>query len=368
MTSTYFPVEHNADWAVAPGSVLQRELDARRISQAQLATRSGLSAKHINLVIKAHAAISAEVAVALEQVVDIPAETWLRLEAKYQAHHARAARDLSLERLDAWVNEFPRKYLVEHNIIDRGEAVGTTAQKLLRFFGVASPAAFTKTWLEPQASYKRAQKFAIDRYATALWLRLSELEAEKWLAEAPAYDPAALQAAVPTLARATTQPLRPAFAAAQRVLLSAGVALVYVPEIPATRINGVSRWIQGHPTIALTSRYRYLDIFWFTLMHEIGHVLLHPKRATYVDFAGKVDDDADSQEATANAFAEDALLPKEYRARVADATTAEAIAQIAELAGVAPGIVAGQHGHLVGKWNGPIGKLRTRGDLEETVN
>ncbi|WP_375401399.1 helix-turn-helix domain-containing protein [uncultured Amnibacterium sp.] len=367
MTSTYFPTEHNVDWATAPGSVLQRELDARGISQAQLAARSGLSTKHINLVIKGHAAISADVAVTLEQVLEVPAETWLRIEAKHQAHHARLARDLTLDHLAEWVSEFPMTDLVERSIVARDDTIATIAKKLLRFFGVASPAAFTKTWLEPQASYKRAQKFTIDRYAIAVWLRLSEVEATKVVATAPQYDPRALEAAVKPIANATIKPLLAAFEEAQRILLSAGVALVYVPEIKATRINGVSRWVQGHPTIALTSRYRYLDVFWFTLMHEIGHVLLHPKRGTYVDYTGKADDDADSQEAAANTFAESALLPREYRAQVASATTAETIIQIAASVGVDPGIIAGQHGHLAGKWNGPIGRLRVRGDLEDAA-
>lgn len=369
MSPTYFPTEHDFDWTVPPGTLLQRELVARDISQAQLAARTGLSAKHINLVINAHAPISAEVAITLEQILEIPAETWLRMEADTQARRARAERNLALHEYSEWAKEFPRPELERRRIIDHTDDSSTVVRKLLRLFGVTSPTAFSKTWLEPQASYKRSQKHPINRYSTALWLRLAELEALKILAAAPSYNAVALEALTRSVAHLTTADLTSGFREAQRLLLSAGVALVFVPEIPATRINGVSRWIAGHPTIALTSRYKFLDVFWFTLLHEMGHVLLHPKRATYVDYDNqKANDDDDSQEAAANAFAEEALLPRAYRAQVRGATSPDAIVAIARVIGVAPGSLAGQYGHLTNKWGGPIAKLRQRGDLEAALS
>lgn len=364
--TTYTATDTQFDFTPRPGRLLQRELDARAISQAQLAARTGLSPKHINLVIKGTAALSPDVAVTLEQILGTSAETWLRLEAAHQAHEARSERRKALAGFVDWASSFPRQLLIDRKVIDRSDSGPDLAEKLLAFFSVASPNAYAKTWLEPQASYKRSQIHSIDPNLTALWLRLSELHAADLIAEAPAYDSAKLRAAAALLPKLTINDVGRAFTKAQELLLGAGVVLVFVPEIPNTRISGVSRWINGTPMIAVTSRYKALDSLWFTLLHEIAHVLLHPKRSTFID-GFKADDDADAQESTANAFAEDHLIPPAYREQLCATTTVAGIVALAEALGVSPSLVAGQWAFRTKMWGGPIAKLRKKFDLAELL-
>ncbi|WP_160669282.1 ImmA/IrrE family metallo-endopeptidase [Pseudarthrobacter sp. ATCC 49987] len=367
--TTYIATDTQFDFAPRPGRLLQRELDARAISQAQLAARTGLSTKHINLVIKGTAPLSPDVAVTLEQILGTSAETWLHLEAAHQAHEARIERRNALAGFVDWASTFPRQLLIDRKVIDRADSGPDLAAKLLAFFSVASPNAFAKTWLEPQASYKRSQIHSIDPNLTALWLRLSELHAGDLIAEAPTYDSAKLQAAAALLPKLTVHDdVGRAFTKAQELLLGAGVVLVFVPEIPNTRISGVSRWINGTPMIAVTSRYKALDSLWFTLLHEIAHVLLHPKRSTFIDVDGfKADDDADAQETAANAFAQDHLIPPAYRAQLAATTTVKGIVSLANVLGVSPSLVAGQWAFRTKTWGGPIAKLRKKFDLADLL-
>jgi HTH-type transcriptional regulator/antitoxin HigA len=364
--TTYIATDTQFDFAPRPGRLLQRELDARAISQAQLAARTGISTKHINLVIKGNAALSPDVAVTLEQILGTSAETWLRLEAAHQAHEARSERRNAFAGFVDWANSFPRQLLIDRKVIDRADSGPDLVAKLLAFFSVASPSAYAKTWLEPQASYKRSQIHSIDPNLTALWLRLSELHAAGLIADAPTYDSAKLQAAAALLPKLTLNGVGRAFTKAQELLLDAGVVLVFVPEIPNTRISGVSRWINGKPMIAVTSRYKALDSLWFTLLHEIAHVLLHPKRSTFID-GFKADDDADAQETAANAFAEDHLIPPAYRAQLTATTTVEGIVSLANVLGVSPSLVAGQWAFRTNTWGGPIAKLRKKFDLAELL-
>lgn len=368
LMTTYTPEEPNFDWARSPGALLQRELDARDISQAQLASRTGFSAKHINLVIKGHAPLSPEVAVTLEQVLGTSADAWLRMEATYRAHEARIERKTTLAGWGSWAANFPKEILVQRKVVRASDQIDVVVAKLLGFFGVASPEAFTKTCLEPQASFKRSQHHKIDPYLTALWLRLAEIEAAALLADAPTYDAGRLRAAADKLPELTRENIVEAFHKAQGLLLDAGVALVFVSEIDSTRISGVSKWLGGHPLVAVTSRYKRLDSFWFTVLHEIAHVLLHPKRGTYIDFDGKAYDDDDAQETAANAFAEDALLPRKYRSAVIDAGTPEELVELAAEIGRSPGVVAGQRAFLTGEWGGPWAKLREQGDLQHALD
>lgn len=365
--TTYTPTEPKFDFAPNPGRILQRELAHASMSQAELAARTGLSPKHINLVVKGSAPISAEVAVSLEEILGTPAEMWLRLEAGAQVRAARADKQNALAGFVEWAGSFPRSILIEKEVIEPSDRGTALVSRLLAFFGVASPKAYEKTWLEPQASYKRSQLHAIDKNLTALWLRLAEREAADLLSQAPPYDANQLREAAIEIPRLTVGAIGKAFEQAQQRLLSAGVVLVVLDEMQGTRISGVSRWIDGTPLIAVTIRYKAPDSLWFSILHEIAHVLLHPKRSTFVDDEGaKARDDSDTQESAANAFAQDLLIPPAYRARLDAITSASGIRELAAELGISPSLVAGQWCFRTKTWNGPIAALRKQGTLKLT--
>lgn len=363
-TIRYIPRDFEPDWAVAPGSMIQEALEGLRFTQADVAARASLSAKHLNQVIKAHVPLSPEVAVALERVLGVPADHWLALEATWRAHKARESSTASFAGLASWVRRFPADVLRGRDIIDPGADVSTQADALLRFFQVADVTAFEKVWLTPQANYKRSQKFTIDSYATALWLRLAGVAADDPRSECPPFDADKLRSVARMLPRLTREPIRAGFESAQGLLKKAGVLLVFVPEIADTRITGGSRWLaSGHPVIALSGRHKYLDIFWFTLLHEIGHVLLHPKRVTYLDVdGGAANDDEDQQETAANLFASELILDDGLRCELKHLTSDAQLYSLAQRAKVSPGVIAGQYGHTTGDWR-KFGKLRVRADL-----
>lgn len=63
---------------------------------------------------------------------------------------------------------------------------------------------------------------------------------------------------------------------AQKALADKGIALIFEPHLPKTRLDGaVLRADNGQPVIGLTLRHNRLDNFWFTLMHELAHISLH---------------------------------------------------------------------------------------------
>ncbi|GAA1419086.1 ImmA/IrrE family metallo-endopeptidase [Agrococcus citreus] len=179
---------------------------------------------------------------------------------------------------------------------------------------------------------------------------------------AAVFDPERLRQAARRLPPLTRKKTAKGFAEARALMLEAGVTLVFVPEIKDTRISGVSRHVNGTPMIAVTSRYRYCDALWFTVLHEVAHLLLHPKRATFIDFGGKASDD-DAQETAANAFAADLLVPPATRPRLIAASSVAEVTELAEELRVDPGILAGQRAHLTGDWGGQLARLRRREDL-----
>ena len=58
------------------------------------------------------------------------------------------------------------------------------------------------------------------------------------------------------------------------ILAKMGIRFVVVEHLPRTRIDGYTLWLDAStPVIALSLRYGRIDWFWFTLAHELSHVL-----------------------------------------------------------------------------------------------
>jgi addiction module HigA family antidote len=73
------------DVAIPPGEYLSEEIEARGISQKELAGRMGRPLNAINEIINGKKAITSETALQLEGVMpEIPARFWLNLETDYQ--------------------------------------------------------------------------------------------------------------------------------------------------------------------------------------------------------------------------------------------------------------------------------------------
>ncbi len=88
--------------------------------------------------------------------------------------------------------------------------------------------------------------------------------------------------------------------------------------------------------ILMSFRHRSDDQFWFTLFHEIGHLLLH-KDATFVDQDDTSDDDQSEREA--NHFASACLIPLDRVAELEDLNpTRNSILRFSRSVGVSPGV------------------------------
>jgi addiction module HigA family antidote len=352
MTPTPHPEEFTPDWSVHPGEFLRQVLEQRGIRQSELAERTGLTAKHINQIVTKNIGISGEVAVLLERVLAIDATWWTRVDAEYQAYLGKQKARISLHESLGWVKQFDKLALQRYGITDTTDDAETTVEKVFRFFGVASPEAFERTWLRPRVSFRRSQAFTVAEQNTALWLRLVERSAEHYVesVDLPTLRPGALRKASRAIPAMTTLTVPDGFTAARAMLAEAGVALTFVPEISGTRVWGATWWLSAdRPVIGLTARNRKPDLFWFALLHEMAHIILHPRRATFLDLTDDKNTN-DTAEQEADTFAEQTLLPDEARTLITRAATREQLLLLAAKLGVGVAIVAGHHGHATGKW------------------
>ncbi len=358
------------EWsAPPPGALIQRELDAKGRSQADLADRMSISKKHLNQVIRG-ATLTPEFALAIERALDVDAKLLLKLEAEWRATRLAEESRAALAQHVGWLHKFKADELLRRGVIVASDDDLTRVEKLLRFFGVSDPAAYERIWLKLEASFKRSSVYKIDEHATALWIQLAVRQANAIAASTPAYDAARLRRAAKRLPALTTKDPAAAFIEFQAELLTAGVILVFVEEVPETRVSGVSLWLQtDRPMIAVTGRYTYADSLWFAIAHEIAHVLHHLKRTTFLEIPVEEigerlhhGDSSDPHEIQANGFASGLLLAGVDEDELREVATKDELIELAVSVAVSPGVLAGQYAHLTNDY-GKFGKLRTKADL-----
>lgn len=332
---TYEPAQ-----LVPPGETLVEWLEREDMSQVEFARRTRLTPKHISQVVKGKVGISAEVALAFERVTSLPARYWAQLDANYQAaKHRQAERSTLSQKVDL-IDQFPVRELEQRGYIEKAANKVDKLRALLRFFGVADPDALEDVWLHP-ALYRRSKAFATDAGALASWLRLAEMEAAQ--IKTARYDADAVRASLGEMRTLSRLPGVQWLEPLTSLCASLGIALVIVRELPKCRVNGATRWISPDKAmIALSLRHRRNDIFWFTLFHELCHLLRHSKKEVFVDGTGTIDA---SLEAEADAFAARVLIPPTQATHLEGLKTLAEVEEFAKEVGVADGVVVGRMQH-----------------------
>jgi HTH-type transcriptional regulator / antitoxin HigA len=333
----WFPAAE-PDYAVPPGETLRDRLEELGMTQAELATRTGLSTKHVNQILQGVAHISPETAQRLDLATGVPSRLWNRLEADYRATAARIRQRRVLEEDVAWLKELPVSELVNREVLpEQPSDQVSRVQQLLAFFGVASPEAWRNLWLQPEAAFRQSPAFAAKPGAVAAWLRLGELAALQMACQP--YQASRLRSLLPRLRALTTEPPE-VFGPAMRTLCAeVGVAVVFIKEIRGARVSGATRWLT--PTKALVQlslRYKTDDQLWFTFFHELAHVLLHGKKDVWIEDGS----DDDPREEEANRFAAELLIGRQHEDRFKGLTTLQSVRVFARDIGVAPGVVVGR--------------------------
>jgi len=98
----------------------------------------------------------------------------------------------------------------------------------------------------------------------------------------------------------------------RRILHKNGIALVILSYLPGTHLDGAAMLrSDGKPVIALTLRHDRIDNFWFTLAHEMAHVVLHLSKGSDDVFLDDLDylSSKDSYEEESDSFAAEVLIP-----------------------------------------------------------
>lgn len=331
-----------SDLAIPPGEFLIEILEDLQMTQLDLAKRMGRPPQAINEMIKGNKAITPETAIQLEQVVSVPAHIWTNLESEYRLIKAKAKEKLAIAEEASLINAFPYADLRKQGMVKATRDKLVKVCELRRFFGVSS-----LRNLNVVESYNPAFRLSANsgtsKEAIVAWLRTGRLISQK--KETSPYSKTKLLATIP-LIRALTLEAHPDIFLKKLndYLADCGIVLVVIPHYPKTYVTGTTFWESKKKAVVMMSlRGSWGDVFWFSLFHEIAHIILHDKRAVFIEGKTKKEEHKE-QENEADQFASDHLIPsKEYTEFTSGVSFSQrAIEDFSEKVGIHAGITTGR--------------------------
>ena len=321
------------------------------MTQKELATRTSLPPKTINQIIQGKNPLTPETAIKLSAVFGMSVSFWINLERNYQEACTRLAIEEKLEQ------EIPllEKFSCYNELVKWKYILAASSQKekilnLLKFFGVSSLKLVEET--QAVAFRKSQKKKTIIKESVAAWLRCGEIEAKD--IKTKPFDKQGLINAISKLRKLTCETPETFCIQLRNICASCGAAVVFIPHLKNTHVNGATRWIDSDKAIIqLNLRGKCDDIFWFTFFHELGHILKHGKKDQFVEFErGVGNKDEEIKEDEADAFATNTLIPKKnfdiFNKR-GDFSN-NSIKLFAHEIDIAPSIIAGRLSHEYSDW------------------
>lgn len=334
------------DWFSKPADSLLALMQRKRLAPSEVARGLPGGLATLRGLLTGDVAIDDAVAVGLAASVGGTAAFWLRRQGLYEAYLGRVVDAVLATDGDSWLAKVPVPASAGPAIHGRtaDDSRRAAVERRLVFFDVNGAEAWSRRYgaLRCQTRFRESAAFEVHPGATAMWLRQGEVEAA--LVSTAAWDPDGLRAAIGEIVELSRigQPVR--FLPRLRDLLARfGVALAVVRAPEGCRASGAARMLSPTKAMVLASfRHRSDDHFWFTLLHEIGHLLLHGGR-TFVDEEGA---DEDEPEREANVFAADHIIPPDRRQELASLRPDhEPVIRFSRELRVAPGLTVGQMQH-----------------------
>jgi HTH-type transcriptional regulator/antitoxin HigA len=351
---------YQPDHVPPPGKLLEEFIDARELSARELARRCGRSAKLFVEILAGKAPIEPETAMQLERVLGMDASVWLNMEAAYRLHLARTKELKSFGEMKDMVRRFPFTELTQRGLVRPTSSDADRARELLRFFGAGNFGAFRERYdTELRAvSFRHSPTFQSEPEPLLAWLRVGEIEAEK--SQIPPYERSTFLEALKRIRTLTVKDPSDFEARMKAECAQAGVLFLLVPPLAGLRLSGIARWVApGKGLIQQTLRHKTNDHYWFTFFHEAAHLLLHSRKAVFID-GEKVSGDPKEEE-EANHWAANFLVPQHELEKFISkgSFNIDDVVGFAEYVGVAPGIVVGQlQNKNVVPWKSSLSKLK----------
>lgn len=320
--------------AIPPGATIKEQLEDRGMSQKEFAARMDMSEKHISRLMNGEVQLTPDMAYRLEMVLGLPARFWSNLEAIYRERLAKIAAENAFDADLELSKKFPYNEMAKNEWVPEVQNSKDKVIHLRKYFEVVELQMLANDKLLPKIACRRLSITEKADFALIAWAQKAKLEARN--REVAHINIRGLSEQLPTIRAMTVK--SPAEFCTQLIdiLAACGIALVFLPHMDGSFLHGATFYDKNRIVIGLTVRGKDADKFWFSLFHEIGHILL--------GHLNQENGTSEIDEAAADEFAQDQLISQEafHRFTEKGVFSRKALITFAETINIDPGIVVGR--------------------------
>lgn len=248
------------------------------------------------------------------------------------------------------VNKFPYAFMARRDLVPQVRKRGLNGKKekvinLREYFIDNNICRVT----DLSVACRSQEKVRNSDYCLASWLREGELKANR--IETNIFDKEKLKSSIENLRKLTFEEQDVFHDKLVNILSKCGIAFVLVEKYPKTNVVGATQWDSNgqKATIQLNLKGKRSDSLWFTLFHEIAHILMHDSK----DFHLTMEDDKILED-EADELACSLLIPYEefLKFKRKENFSIGEIVKFSKQVNIHPSIVIGrlQHEEIIG-WN-----------------
>ncbi|MGL5259563.1 MAG: HigA family addiction module antitoxin [Lachnospiraceae bacterium] len=293
-------LEFNDKIAFHPGYYIKEIIDESGLTQEDFAKRLDTTPKNLSLLIRGEQSLSIDIAMKLSRMINTSVSYWLNIQNSYDSLIAEFKSAEELEEERKVFDFFEYKYFRDNfGLPDLPRKKNEQIKCVREFFSVSTLSVFTK---RDMAVNFRSSTIEISEASTIKANAMVQIATNKALkVDAPRFSKKKFQEAVEYALTLTCnhgefyQLIREAF-------FEAGVIFVILPNISGSRTNGATKRIGNNIMLMVNDRRLNADTFWFTLFHEIGHIING-------DYGISFEKETGEQEEAANKYAADKLIP-----------------------------------------------------------
>lgn len=329
------------NWVTPPGETIIDVLSEKNISVKEFSKKMGYTESYINKLLIGELSVNEDIAEKLEKILGSTISFWINRETQYNNNTVRLKYRANERKI--WLKELPLRDMMAFGWINPTRKIAEKEKESLKFFGVTSINEWNKTYndLLTYTAFRTSKTFKSKPESVITWLRQGEIISQG--IECRHWNSKMLQERIMQIKSLSRLKDPGVFIPKLKDLLATcGIALSIVRVPSGCRASGATFFINPQKAMLLLS-FRYLseDHFWFSLFHEIGHLLLHGKKSFFIEGLDMI---ITHEEEEANNFAENILIPSEYQAELKkfDASKWRQIIRYSKKVGISPGIVVGQ--------------------------
>lgn len=203
------------------------------------------------------------------------------------------------------MKNFDVKALTKEGFFENIDDVDLLVERVLNYFDYDSIRAFEDELVTPL--YSRTKRKFSDKMKD-FWVR-SAYQTFKLINNPNEYDRERLKDVVVNM-KPYSQDVKNGLYTVCRALYNIGVTVIFQNYLTTTHVRGATFIINNKPCIVLTDNQKKYPTIWFTLLHELHHVLFDYDAINTNSYHLSDDEDLFLIEEKANAFARDYFLPK----------------------------------------------------------